>query len=289
MVLGVVVPFLNERLHLGELLDSIGRQQRPPDRLVLVDDGSDDGSHELAAAFAAGHDYATTLRRPARAPHRDRLAAASELIAFQWAVELEGAGWDIVAKLDADLQLPGSTLGELERRMEEDERLGIAGTFLTERGLDGSMARIAIGQGHVHGATKFYRRDCWEQIAPLPPILGWDTIDELRAQMRGWRTQSFSLAGGDPVHLRPRGSHDGLLRGYRRWGECAWAFGEPPLLVSAQALRHMRQTPIVRGGLNYAGGWVSAALRRSPRAEPELRAYLGRQQWRRVRRRLAGA
>ncbi len=286
MVLGVVVPFLNEDQVLTELLESIAGQDRAPDQLILFDDGSSDGSYDLAREFAARHAYTIAVRRPPQAAQRDRLARASELLAFQWAAHEYGPAWDIVAKVDADLLPPPCMFSEMERRLDADERLGIAGTYLTEERLDGMAARIRIGEGHVHGATKFYRRACWDQISPLPAILGWDTIDEVRARMRGWRTQSFALPGGDPVHLRPRGTHDGLLRGYRRWGECAWAFGEPPVLVALQAARHMRDPPAVRGGGQYALGWASAALRRSARAEPDLRAYVRRQQWRRVRGRL---
>src|SRR5262245_12399794 len=51
----VLIPFLNEELHLGTLLDSIDAQARPPDRLLLVDDGSTDRSGEIALAFARTH------------------------------------------------------------------------------------------------------------------------------------------------------------------------------------------------------------------------------------------
>jgi biofilm PGA synthesis N-glycosyltransferase PgaC len=288
MVLDVVVPFLNERRLLGELLASLEAQQRPPDHLVLVDDGSQDGSLDVAEAFAARHANTTVLRRPPRRGPRDRLASASELLAFRWAVDQLPAGADVVAKLDADLRLPPCMLAEMERRLAQDPALGIAGCFLTERGLDGRLERIRIGPGHVHGATKFYRRRCLDQISPVPPILGWDTIDELRARRAGWRTASFALPGGDPLHLRPRGSHDGLLRGFRRWGTCAYAYGESPLIAGIQSVRQMRERPRVLAGLSYALGYGGAALRRAPRAEPELRAYVRAEQMRRLRRRVAG-
>ena len=151
------------------------------------------------------------------------------------------------------------SLGELER----DERLGLAGSYLQESG-----ARIRIGEGHVHGATKFFRRDCWEEISPVPPILGWDTIDEFTARMRGWRTQSFAMPDGDPEHLRPRGTHDGLLRGYRRWGECSYALGESPLHVALYTLRQMaterpprRGRRELRGRLRRRGAPARAAGR----------------------------
>jgi biofilm PGA synthesis N-glycosyltransferase PgaC len=281
MVLAVVVSFLDEAAHLGELLASLEAQDRPPDQLLLVDDGSSDDSPRQARAFAERHPYARALTRPRQRRGADRLAAAAELAAFQWAVDVLSPGWDVVAKLDADLRLPPSMLRELLERLAEDPRLGIAGTFLREDG-----ARIRIADGHVHGATKVYRRACFEAISPIPAILGWDTIDELRAARAGWRTRSFALQGGDPVHLRPRGSYDGRLRAHRRWGRCAYAFGEPPLLVAAQALRDLARPPRVAGGLSYGSGWAAAALSGAPRAEPELRAWVRAARHRRLRERL---
>jgi len=282
VILAACVPFLNEREHLPDFLASLAAQTRAPDRLLLVDDGSTDGSHEPAAEFAAAHPWARLLRRPPRTPERDRLATAKELEAFQWAVARLDLEWDVVAKLDADIRLTPRTVEAILAELEGDERLGLAGSYLQENG-----SRVRIGEGHVHGATKFFRRACWEEIAPIPPILGWDTIDEFTARMRGWRTQSFAMPDGDPEHLRPRGTYDGLLRGYRRWGECSYALGESPLHVALYTLRQMAtERPRVAGGASYAAGYASAALRRAPRATAELRAQVRREQKRRIKARL---
>jgi biofilm PGA synthesis N-glycosyltransferase PgaC len=282
VTLAVCVPFLNEREHMPEFLASLAAQTRPPDRVLLVDDGSTDGSHEPAAEFAAAHEWARLLRRPSRAAERDRLATAKELEAFQWAVDQLDVDWDVLGKLDADIRLTPRTLETLLGELERDERLGLAGSYLQENG-----ARIRIGTGHVHGATKFFRRNCWEEIAPVPPILGWDTIDEFTARMRGWRTQSFAMPDGDPEHLRPRGTHDGVLRGYRRWGECSYALGESPLHVALYTLRRMAtEHPRVAGGASYAAGYAGAALRRVPRAGADVRAAVRREQKQRIRARI---
>jgi hypothetical protein len=107
--------------------------------------------------------------------------------------------------------------------------------------------------------------------------------------MHGWRTGSFAMPDGDPVHLRPRGTHDGLLRGYRRWGVCSYALGEAPLHVALYGGRQMAtERPPVLGGLSYLAGYCAAAARRVPRAAGEVRAYVRDQQKRRIRERLRG-
>jgi poly-beta-1,6-N-acetyl-D-glucosamine synthase len=286
---GVVVPFLNEERHLPVLLESLAAQGDSVDQLLLVDDGSTDGSAQIADDFAQAHAHARVLRRPPHPSGADRLAAAAELVAVQWAVERLEEPWDMVGKVDADVWLAPGTIATLRHAFESDASLGMAGAHLSETGTDNTIVRKPCGPGHVEGATKFYRRRCWEQISPLPPILGWDIIDELRAQMRGWRTASLAIPGGDPIHLRPMGAHDGTLRAHRRWGAGAYAYGEHPLHMALVAARDARRPPLLLGSLNFVLGWAFAGLRRAPRAEPELRAYNRRRQLQRVRRRLVAA
>ena len=284
--LALVVPFLDEEAFLPSLLASIAAQVRPPDRVVLVDDGSRDDSASLAAAFAAQHPYATAMTRPVRPPGADRLAGAHELRAFTWGLDALGDDWDVVAKLDADLRLAPGTLADVEARFAADPRLGIAGPRLLSTDDAGNDVSHRTRPEHVEGAAKFYRRGCLEEIAPLPPILGWDTIDEVRARMRGWRTRGGETGEEPVIHLRPMGAHDGAVRGFRRWGACAYAYGEHPLHVLLVALRQARMPPVLLGGASYLGGWLLAGLRRAPRAEPELRAHVRDDQLRRIRRRL---
>lgn len=286
MVLAVIVPFMNEAMYLDSLLCSLAKQTRAPDHLVLVDDGSLDGSVEIATAFARDHPDVTVLKRPPRLKTGDRLAGAHELRAFKWALAQLEEPWDVVAKLDADLELPPQTLAVIMASLESDPLLGMTGTFLQEAGRSGEQRRIPIASDHVHGATKFYRRECWDAIEPLPEILGWDTIDEVTARLHGWHTRSIAVPGGDPIHLRPRGLHDGILRAHRRWGECAWGIGESPLHVGLLTLRDLRRPPRILGGLSYAAGWAIAGARRRPRAAPPVRAAVRREQHRRIHRRL---
>jgi biofilm PGA synthesis N-glycosyltransferase PgaC len=275
------VVFLNERKLLPRLLSSLERQTRAPDLLLLVDDGSDDGSDEIATALVVRCPYARLVTRPWRAPSADRLADAAELVAFQDAVGPFASSYDVIAKLDADLDLPPRFFETIMREFEADATIGIAGTPLAVPSESGATAEHSQ-PWHVRGATKFYRAACWRSIEPLPAILGWDTIDETRARINGWSVRSVPLQGEMPLHLRPTGSHDGSLRGFRRRGAAAWGYGAHPLHVLASGFIRMRHRPLVRGGAAYLAGWVTAAARRAPRAEPEARAHLRREQLQRL-------
>lgn len=283
MRIAVVVPFLNEERFLPAFLDSIAAQTRPPDELVLVDDGSTDSSLALARRFAAEHAYARAANRPPRPSTGDRLSQAAELRAFHWGVEQLDAGWELLAKLDGDLQLSTTVLEEVEESMLTDPRLGITGPYLAVRDQGGQTRRERCPPHHIRGATKFYRRRCWEQISPLPPILGWDTIDEVGARLHGWRTASFAPAHGDSLHLRPTGSVNGRLVAYRRWGACAYAIGDHPVWLALSAARRARERPWLLGARAYLAGWLGARVRRAPRAAPAVRAHVRREQLARLR------
>lgn len=284
--LAVVVCFMDEAQHLPTLLFSLAAQTRPPAQLLLVDDGSHDDSAEIAAAFATDHRWARLLRRPLKPPTRDRLASAAELVAFQWAVERLSEPWDILVKLDGDLRLHPELFETIAARFRRDDRLGITGPFLSIAPPGGLLRRESDRAEHVRGATKFYRRECYEQIRPLPAILGWDTIDELRARSNGWLTKSFALPGGDCVHLRPTGAYDGRLRAQRREGRCAWGYRAHPVWVMLAGIYRMRQPPLVLAGLSYLAGWFAAGVSRQPRGERALGTHARREKFASVRKRM---
>jgi biofilm PGA synthesis N-glycosyltransferase PgaC len=283
MRLAVVTSFLNEQPYLDTFLQSISSQERVPDRFLLVDDGSSDRSGEIAANWVARHDYARLLSRPRRPPERDRLARAAELSAFCWGVEQLDLPWDVVAKLDADLQLTPDCFAEMERMLEADPKLGVVGPYLSVAGDDGKPVREPCPPDHVRGPTKFYRRECFTDVFPVPVRLGWDTSDEVVARMHGWRTASRALPGGDPIHLRPTSAHDGYGRGQRRAGTAAWAYGAGAGWALLSAVRRSARSGRPLAGPNYLLGWSIAAMRRDPRADRAQRAFVRAEHRRRVR------
>jgi glycosyltransferase involved in cell wall biosynthesis len=58
--ISAIVPVRDEELYVEEALDSILAQSRPPDQVIVVDDGSTDGTPELVDAYP---DPVTRIRR----------------------------------------------------------------------------------------------------------------------------------------------------------------------------------------------------------------------------------
>jgi dolichol-phosphate mannosyltransferase len=89
----VVIPTYNEALNLEPLLRRLRRAQPDVDVLV-VDDGSPDGTGQLADAFAAEDAAVHVLHRTSK----EGLGAAY-LAGFRWALDRD---YDVVGEMDAD-------------------------------------------------------------------------------------------------------------------------------------------------------------------------------------------
>lgn len=281
--IAAVISFQNEADHLPILLRSVDAQTEPAEQIVLVDDGSSDASASIVAAYARTRPGVRVLTRDRRSAERDRLVDAPELRAFVAGVGALAEPWDVVAKLDGDLDLSPTLFADVRGAFRSDPALGVTGSYLSVIERDGTRRREPHPEHHVRGPNKFYRRECYQQITPLPTQLGWDTLDDLRARAAGWSTRSFAATGGDTIHLRRTGSHDGMLRAFRRHGLCAWVCGTHPLAVVLGAARRVVIRPYLLGGASYLLGWMSAGIRGCPRAEPETRSFARREDLARIR------
>jgi hypothetical protein len=134
---------------------------------------------------------------------------------------------------------------------------------------------------HVRGATKIYRRACWEAISPLASATGWDTIDEVKANFHGWTTRTFE--GEMLIQHKPTGGADGAWRNAFKNGRANYISGYHPAYMIAKCLRRSVDRPVLLGSVALASGYTSACLKRVPRAaDPQIVRYLRQQQLRRL-------
>ncbi|HEY8241251.1 MAG TPA: glycosyltransferase family 2 protein, partial [Kiritimatiellia bacterium] len=128
---------------------------------------------------------------------------------------------------------------------------------------------------------KIYRRACWEAIGGLVPMTGWDTIDEMKANMLGWQTRPFR----DLVTIQHRvtGGADGSWKNSVKNGRANFNTGYHPLFMFLKCLKRIPRRPVLldAAGLarGYFGSWLAGA---SPVHDPALVAFVRNQQIRRL-------
>ncbi len=265
----IVSPVRNEAAHLERVARAVATQTRPPDRWVVVDDGSSDGTAEILRRLAAEIDFMQVVSTPPRftPESADRLAVAAAPRAFNYGLStVDAAEFTHIGKLDGDVELRPAYYERILREFERSRALGIAGGVILERH-DGAWSPCLCAAEHVRGALKLYTHDCFVAIGGMEERLGWDGIDEVVARMRGFRTRSFEHA--EALHHRHTGTADGRLRGHVRWGEAHWTLHHGVLWTLARATKVSRQRPRGLAGLAYAYGYGKAMVRRTPRLEVE--------------------
>ena len=183
MRLSVALCTYNGGRFLAEQLDSIGRQTRPPDELVVCDDASSDGSATIVRAFAG------------RAPFPVRLEVNESNLRstrnFAKAIGL--CAGDLIALADQDDVWLPHKLSTLEAAMAAapdagfafsdadmvDERLAPLGYSLWEavrfgrreqaRFRNGGAFEALLRRYRVTGATMAFRSSFRGLVLPIPP------------------------------------------------------------------------------------------------------------------------
>lgn len=255
----LVTPARNERDNLRRLAESIVGQDQRPAWWVIVDDGSDDGMDAVAQELADRHDWILVVGTGegaadlAKGRRRGR-----DLLAFRRGLDALPAPVDVFVKVDADTSFDADYFARLLERFAEQPDLGIAGGTCYEL-VNGDWERIKVSGSHPRGASRAYRWALREDVFALEPELGWDGVDEVMAELRGYRTAGFTEFGFR--HHRKVGERDGRLRAGSALGRQAWYMGYRPSYLMLRALYRARENA---ASLAMVWGYAWAAVSGAP-------------------------
>jgi glycosyltransferase involved in cell wall biosynthesis len=276
----IVTPVRNEEVYLGKTVDSVVSQTIQPAEWIIVDDGSTDKTGEIADAASTRHGWICVLHRADRG---FRKAGGGVMEAFHDGLhQLQTSDWDFLVKLDGDLSFEKNYFESCLNRFAGNSKLGIGGGTICRLGAN---VLVAESHGdprfHVRGATKIYRRDCWEQIGGLLKRTGWDTVDELKANMLGWETLTFEDV--KVLQHKDTGSADGAWRNSVKNGFANYVSAYHPLFMLAKCLKRVSTRPYFFNAFGLAVGFAGGYVRRAPRVDdPALVDYVRRQQIRKL-------
>lgn len=233
LTLSVVIPCLNDAELLDRCLRSFGAQLRPADEILVVDNGSVDGSGDVARAHGA---------RVVDEPRRG----------ITWAVRtgFDEALGDVLVRTDADVHVAPDFLLRLERvwhaAMDTPGRtiVGVTGSGRFDRpGLAGDLASAlylgayrrsfgsALGHHPLFGSNFSVRADWWKRVR--------EDVDVTDTLVHEDMHLSYAVGSEETVWYQPdlvvgmddralRGLRQGLTRLYRGFYTIAQNWGEHP-------------------------------------------------------------
>ena len=274
----LITPVRDEQQHIETTVRGVTSQTVRPLEWVIVDDGSSDRTGDIINRIASQYEWIHVVHRSNRG---FRKSGGGVIEAFYDGYNaLHCKDWEFIVKLDGDLTISADYFEKCFEHFQREPRLGIGGGDIYHD-LDGTERLEANPKFHVRGATKIYRRSCWEAIGGLWRAPGWDTIDEVKANMLGWRSCSFGELR--VVHHRLTGSADGVLRDRIKHGLACYVSGYHPLFLAASCLSRLLQKPYVIGSAAISYGFLKGYFVRMPRvSDARLIKYLRTQQLRRL-------
>jgi glycosyltransferase involved in cell wall biosynthesis len=251
-----ISPVRSEEANLRRIAEVMAAQSIVPARWVIVDNGSTDRTPGVIAELERRHDWVAA----ASIPGADRALPGSPVVrAFHSGLELLERPWpDVVVKLDVDTTFDADHFERILEAFAADPSLGITGGVCLEE-QEGVWRPTHVTADHVRGAVRAYRRECLLDVLPLEDGMGWDGIDELKAQSRGWSTRV--LTDLSFCHHRPVGARDGSGRRRLAEGRGAHYMGYRPSYLVVRCLYQSRRDP---RALAMIVGYVDSAVRRRP-------------------------
>lgn len=257
----VVTPARDEAHNLSRLAAALSAQDVPPETWLVVENGSADETRLVAEGLAATRPWMRVLSVPGTSsPVRGAPIVRSLHTAFEALDPVP----DVVVNVDADISLDPDYFEKLIARFADDQYLGIAsGTCLEQTG--GEWRERFVTGTTVWGASRAYRWECLQDVLPLEERMGWDGLDEFKANALGWTTRTFRDL---PFrHHRPEGERDGPGRLARTaQGRAAHYAGYRPWYLVLRALFQAHRDP---SALVLIWGYSRAAIARAPRCPDE--------------------
>ncbi len=274
----VISPVRDEAQHIEKTIQSMVGQKHRPQQWIVVNDGSSDNTGAIVDRWAAEHPWITPVHRP----DRGRRAPGGGVVeAFNAGYQsIASADWDFLVKLDGDLEFEPAYFARCFAEFESDPKLGIGGGIICHV-VDGKLVPEPNPKFHVRGATKIYKRACWDAIGGLIAVSGWDTIDELKANMLGWSTRTFPEL--PLTHHRFTGAATGAWQNAVKNGRGSYITGYHPMFILLRCFNQLFRKPSIVGSVGLFYGYVTGYLRRVPQVpDKQLIEYVRKQQLRRM-------
>lgn len=211
----IIIPAHNEEQNIRLCLSSLEQQTYRNFHLVVVDDGSLDNTLEIVQDFKENSEIGTKMSVVSLVQSRHE-PGAKVVRTFNKGLETQDlSGFQVICKFDADIIFPDNYLEVINTIYETNPKAGMVSGIvkISKKEFDETKAHDfedkeqqwkfenISSKNHVRGPIKSYRKECFQAMNGLRPVLGWDNIDVMLSALYGWEVVTAKELW--VKHLRP--------------------------------------------------------------------------------------
>ena len=212
----IIIPIFNEQDFIKKSVESLIGQTTKPAEVIYVNDNSTDNSKNIIKNLIKSHEWIRLIDRESVQEH---VPGAKVVEAFNFGLKHLKTKFDIICKFDGDIVLPKNYIEKIIEIFNKKQSIGIVGGNLYIFKKDKWIYENIAAKTHVRGPIKAYRAKCFDEIDGLKSSIGWDTVDVLLAQKKGWLIQTDKNL--KVKHLKPTG-HKYSLKSKMLQGEALY-------------------------------------------------------------------
>jgi cellulose synthase/poly-beta-1,6-N-acetylglucosamine synthase-like glycosyltransferase len=202
----IITAARNEEKYIFKTLESVVKQSLLPIEWIIINDGSTDKTSELIASYAVQYPWIVQVDLVDFKPEIKSTGGRISHI-LNIAARALKSDYDIIAKLDADIEFNASFIEKLLAEFSKNEKLGIASGHLI---FEGKKESVDYNGNTIRGAVMLIRKEVFREINGFFETKGSgeDTIMSIAARYYGWTTKTFPVYFN---HLKSEGTRHSLF------------------------------------------------------------------------------
>ncbi|MFI5448621.1 MAG: glycosyltransferase family 2 protein [Candidatus Bathyarchaeia archaeon] len=268
----VIVVGRNAAKTITNTIESLIHQSIQPTKIVVVDDGSTDGTHEILSAYSQKYQQIKVIDRPNEGYDIRRVPKNINL-SLQSNIELET---DYTMISGDDCEYPTNYCESVMGLMTQNPRVVVASGYPSQFGLR-TYEHTPSGSGRIIKTT-FLKGIGFK----FPVKAGWEAWLLYEALQSGYQTKL--LRGIPYIHVRPRGAKHAFIY----WGAAMYTLGYHPLYALGRITKNMAKGHSLRSSVGLLRGYLTAKIGSSDPFlspfGPSFRRFVHQQQSREISR-----
>ena len=275
----IITPVKNEVVHIRATIQSVIAQTILPVEWLILNDGSTDGTEGIVQEYVIQYSWIRSIN--INDVFIDEMGARIAHLLMYGVTNLI-QDYDYILKLDADVSFDPQFCEQILNEFNRNDKLGIASGHLVYKGI---IENIKFSD-HTRGATKFFKKECWNDIGGVYYTTGWDTICDISARTKGWNTQTLDYYFS---HHKEEGIKKGTVKRHYWNGIYCGRVPYQPIYFIFRLISHIFDRPLILSTFAEIWGYLKSRFILKDKPFPlEVTRYYRNLQLKRLKQRLTG-